>query len=400
MQKIGIKFVITLVLLLYVALFPTIATGRPQKHHHESVDSHNDDHVSEKERVNAWTVSLAAGLVEGAPLHYAAEVARVLDDGDEFRVIPMITRGVTDNFRDLLYLQGVDCAIVHADFIESMRDNADIKRKINYIVSMSPAELHVLARPEIKYLEDLNGRVVNFNTVGTPAAYSGPIIFRALGVKPRNWFEPNSQAMEKMQKGEISAIVFMSSAPLDIFNKDEWHNGFHFLPLQYNYNKLGKNYLPSYLRSSDYPRLIPKGLDVPTIAVPVVLITIDGAKDSDRYRRMERFVQRLFAKWPELQARIPKLKNVNLAAELEGWRRFPAVEEELAKPENLSSLKQLRAMAVRAFPGSPAEQEEALRDYLIWRSLPRRQEDTNIIDEKELNREFQIWRNTYRSRVE
>src|ERR1700755_75196 len=38
---------------------------------------------------NAWTVGLAAGLPEGAPLRFAVELARVLDDGDNMRVIPM-----------------------------------------------------------------------------------------------------------------------------------------------------------------------------------------------------------------------------------------------------------------------------------------------------------------------
>ena len=33
----------------------------------------------EKERMNAWTVGLAGGLLEGAPLRLAAEMARVVD---------------------------------------------------------------------------------------------------------------------------------------------------------------------------------------------------------------------------------------------------------------------------------------------------------------------------------
>jgi hypothetical protein len=32
-------------------------------------------------KINAWTVGLAAGLIEGAPLRLAAEMARVVDDG-------------------------------------------------------------------------------------------------------------------------------------------------------------------------------------------------------------------------------------------------------------------------------------------------------------------------------
>jgi len=33
--------------------------------------------------------------------------------------------------------------------------------------------LHIFVRPEIRSLEDLRGKKVNFNTQGTAAAYSG-----------------------------------------------------------------------------------------------------------------------------------------------------------------------------------------------------------------------------------
>src|SRR5262245_13738528 len=55
-----------------------------------------------KQRINAWTVGLAAGRTEGAPLQFAAELARVLDDGDNMRVLPIVTRGPFDNVYDLL----------------------------------------------------------------------------------------------------------------------------------------------------------------------------------------------------------------------------------------------------------------------------------------------------------
>ena len=38
---------------------------------------------AQQEKINAWTVGLAAGLIEGAPLRLASEMARVVDDGAE-----------------------------------------------------------------------------------------------------------------------------------------------------------------------------------------------------------------------------------------------------------------------------------------------------------------------------
>ena len=45
------------------------------------------------EKLNAWTVGLAGGQLEGAPIRFATEIARVVDDGDNLHVLPIVTRG-------------------------------------------------------------------------------------------------------------------------------------------------------------------------------------------------------------------------------------------------------------------------------------------------------------------
>ena len=156
------------------------------------------DEANLKSKLNAWTVGLAAGQLEGAPIRFAAELARVLDDGDNMRVVPMVTRGPFDNVFDLLYLRGVDAAIVHGDVLDHFRRDrkvAGIERRISYLMPLFPSEVHVFVRPEIKKLEDLSGKPVNFNTPGTAAAYSGPMIFERLGIKVDARFVPHPVAI-------------------------------------------------------------------------------------------------------------------------------------------------------------------------------------------------------------
>ena len=50
-------------------------------------------YAERQDKINAWTVGLAAGLIEGAPLRLAAEMARVVDDGANLHVLPIVTRG-------------------------------------------------------------------------------------------------------------------------------------------------------------------------------------------------------------------------------------------------------------------------------------------------------------------
>src|SRR3954469_16836055 len=121
-----------------------------------------------KERINAWTVGLAGGLIEGAPLRLAAEIARVVNQEDKLHVIPIVTRGATENVNSLLYLRGVDAAIINTDALEEYKAQVPlIERRIVYVMSLFPSELHIFVRPEIKTLDDLKGKKVNFNTQGT-----------------------------------------------------------------------------------------------------------------------------------------------------------------------------------------------------------------------------------------
>ncbi len=327
-----------------------------------------------RERMNAWTIGLASGLPEGAPLRFASEIARALNDGDEMRIIPMVTRGVGDNLKDLLYLRGVDVAIVYGDSLGELSNRPEVRRKVNYIASLFPAELHVLARPEIRTLQDLNGKTVNFNTKGTPAAYTGPLIFDKLNIKAKYTFNPHPVVARQMMsgRGDYAAVVLLSSKPLDAFVAKKWPAGFHFLPVPYSF-KLGQYYMPSALKSRDYPNLIAKGKQVRTIAVPAVLAAFDWKRGSDRYRRMERFVQRLFSRLVILQTRPgshPKWKDVNLAGKVPGWDRFPPAKAELEKLSSPASLERFRSEAVKAIPGDPEAQERLFQEFLKWARDP------------------------------
>jgi TRAP-type uncharacterized transport system substrate-binding protein len=336
-----------------------------------------------KERINAWTVGLAAGRLEGAPLQFASELARVLDDGDNMRVLPIVTRGPFDNVYDLLYLRGVDAAIVYGDVLDYFKAKPEFAaawRRINYLLNLFPSEAHLFVRPEIGSLQDLAGKVVNFNSQGTAAAYSGPIIFKQLGIDIQATFIPHSVAMGKMKEGpEVAATFWISSKPLAPFLKGKFPDGFKFLPIEYN-DKL-EYYAPAYLEHADYPALIPQGQQVATISVPAVLAVYDWPKDTDRYQRLVRVVDYLFDRFEKLQKEPgyhEKWKDVNLAAKVPGWQRFKPLQDRLDKvavvaaPRTIDPV-QLRTQAARAAPNDPNEQERLFKQFLEWSKKQSRQ---------------------------
>jgi TRAP-type uncharacterized transport system substrate-binding protein len=328
-----------------------------------------------KDRINAWTLGLAAGRLEGAPIQFASELARVLDDGDNMRVLPIVTRGPFDNVYDLLYLRGVDAAIVYGDVLDHFKAKPEFAaawRRISYLLNLFPSEAHVFVRPEINSLQELAGKVVNFNTAGTAAAYSGPLIFKQLGIEVKATFVPHNIAMGKMKDSdEVAATFWISSKPLAPFLKGKFPPGFKFLPIEYT-DKL-EYYAPAYLEHADYPALIPQGQQVPTISVPTVLAVYDWPRETDRYQRLARLVDYLLERFEKLQKEPgyhEKWKDVNLAAQVPGWQRFKLLQERLDRVATVSTRPvdqtQLRAQAARAAPNDAAEQERLFKQFLEW----------------------------------
>src|SRR5215475_11250045 len=282
-----------------------------------------------RDRLNNWTIGLAGGLLEGAPIHFATELARVVNDGGTMHVLPVVTRGPTENVNDLLYLRGIDAAIINSDSLDEYKSQVPmIREHISSVLSLFPSELHIFVRPEIQSLQDLAGKKVNFNTQGTAAAYSGPLIFSRLGVDVEKMFIPHPLALEQMRRGEIAAVVFVTSKPVDAFVKGKWEGGYKFLPVEFG-PKFEDYYLQTSLDSTDYPNLIAKGEKIPTISVPTILAAYNWQPDHPRYRKVARFVDELFSRIDKLKAPgfDPKWKEVDVTSRVPGLDRFQAAQE-------------------------------------------------------------------------
>src|SRR6266446_2511361 len=121
-------------------------------------------------RKNQWTVGVAGGLLSGSNMTFADELAQVLDDGDNLRILPIVTYGAASNLDDLLYLRGVDVAITQSDVFEyfrTERKTPNLERRVQYIIRLPIAELHILARNDVQSLEYFFGKKVNFRPPGS-----------------------------------------------------------------------------------------------------------------------------------------------------------------------------------------------------------------------------------------
>ena len=254
-------------------------------------------------KVNNWTVGLAGGLPEGTFLRFGAEISRNLNDSDDLRVLTIVTPGATDNVKDLLYLKGIDIAITHADVFEHFRNVEkipNIEKRVNFISEMYISELHVLVRPEINSFKDLNGKKVSFHTPGAGPSVTGPILFQRLGIKVEPVYVNNAIAYEKMKTGEIAALIHTVGKPNDLFTKNKNEHGFKFLAVPFD--KFDDFYVPSVFTDEDYPGYVKPGEKVETLGVQAVLAVYNWPRESDRFRRVSRFIDYYFDRFENFHA--------------------------------------------------------------------------------------------------
>jgi TRAP-type uncharacterized transport system substrate-binding protein len=326
-------------------------------------------------RVNNWTIGVAAGLLEGSFIRFAAELAKAFDDGENLRILPVVTYGASENITDLLYLRGVDIAITHADVFDFYKKDGAVKnieQRVNYISQMHNTEFYVLARSEIASLQDLAGKKVGFHIKGSGPSVTGPIIFERLGVKVEPVFINHTLAVEKMKSGEIAAIFQLGAKPNDMLAKLKADPGLHFLPIKWG-PQFSDYYIPATLSHDDYPNLIAANESVETLAVPVVLAVYNWPRNSDRFRRVERFIEAYFENFDKLKQPSfhPKWKEINLAARVPGWIRYPVAEEILASTghgEASHREKGGETALNRATANSlPPENSALFQEFLEWR---------------------------------
>jgi TRAP-type uncharacterized transport system substrate-binding protein len=336
-----------------------------------------------KQRQNNWTVGIAGGNMDGTYLRFADELGKVLDDGDELRVLPTISRGAAANLQDLLYLRGIDVAFTQSDVFEyfrTQRKTPNLETRVQYIIRLPVAELHVTARADIRTLEDLRGQKVVFGPPGSSPTLTGPIVFPRLGIPVEPVFVDFSTGMKMLLSGEVAGLLGVVSKPVDFWSKMPSNAGLHLLPVPYT-KALADLYVIGEFTNADYPNLIPPGERIDTIAVPSVLAVYNWPKNSDRYRRVERFVQYLFKRWDKLTQPPfhPRWRDVNLAATVPGWTRF-IVSEEMLQRTGQGSADQAMARdfqtymtrQVRTAPRTDAERDAMFRQFMLWREQQRK----------------------------
>jgi len=326
------------------------------------------------ERLNANTIAIVSGNLNATYLTIAYDLSAVLDNGDEFRVLPVVGKGGGQNIKDVRYLKGIDLGITQSNLLNAYRRSNEIgliDDKIVYIAKLFNEEMHLVVRADsgITSIDQLAGKTVNFSDIGSGTQLSSRDIFDKLGIKVHEVDMGQADAIEKLKSGEIAATILIAGRPAASMAKLAATDGFRILPVPFR-KELQADYLPATLSADDYPKLIDRNQPIDTIACGAVLIAYNWPEGSDRYRRIQLFVDNFFPKLAEFQKapRHPKWKETNLSATLPGWTRFKGADDWLRRQPQAQRDQFDRFVAAKRPDASPADRDQLFKDFMQWRN--------------------------------
>jgi TRAP transporter TAXI family solute receptor len=333
------------------------------------------------ESLNSNTIAIVSGNTNTTYLSIAYDLSAVLDDGDEFRVLPMIGMGGGQNIKDVRYLKGVDLGITQSAILNAYKQSKELgvlDDKLVYIAKLFDEEMHLIVRADsgISMIDQLAGRKVNFGEVGSGTQLAARDVFSKLEIAVQEVNIGQADGLEKLKNKEIVATVLIAGKPESSTQKLATADGFRILPVPYR-KVLQADYLPATFTAAEYPGLVEKNQTIDTIAVDAVLISYNWPKGSDRYRRTQKFVDAFFSKLAIFQKppRHPKWKEANLAATIAGWKRFEGAEEWLRKQQQPTQAQVQQPVdrfpaarpASPANPAAPADNRDQLfREFQQW----------------------------------
>jgi len=250
---------------------------------------------------------------------------------DGLRLLPIAGAGAGQNAEDVMLTRGIDFGIVQTDVLDDIKRNPPfpgVEKYLQYISKLYARQVQILAGPDIQSIDDLTGKKVDLGLRDSGTYTTATTIFKTLGVEPDVTNLPHPLALEKLRRGEISALVYVATKPSRLFQDISPDENLHFLTITGN---LPPVYTPITITSNDYPELVSNDSPVKTIEVATVLVAYNWPTDSERYQRVNRFVETFLTHIKDIQASHPKWHQFDVASSVSGWTRLSPAAHWLKK---------------------------------------------------------------------
>ncbi len=247
----------------------------------------------------ALALTIATGTPEGTYYQIAQDIKQVAEkEGIPIEIVQ--TNGSFDNI-NLLGSEKVDLAILQLDVLKftsemmQARANFNVLKELKVILNLYFEEIHVITKNDaIRSLNQLDGKKVAVGPEGGGSALTAEVLLAANGLSIQKLFDAPNEALQKLERGELDALIFVGGAPVPAF--EQLDKSFHFVQLPAN-PILEQIYQKKKIDKTIYPW----AGEVETFAVPSVIMTRDR-KDSEYVTLIQRLLLAILSNKEKLDA--------------------------------------------------------------------------------------------------
>ncbi|NJM31252.1 MAG: hypothetical protein HC855_15205 [Rhizobiales bacterium] len=253
----------------------------------------------------------------------AVLIANAVDHEGGLRVLPVNGKGPVQTITDLLYLRGIDAALLPSDAIAYAARNGlhqGLSDKVAYIVKLASLPVVLVAREGLERPADLAGKRLAHGNTGSASFVAAHMILDGLSSPFVSVAGSEEDALEAVRSGKSDAAIFAGLNTPQLLKDVSAKDKLHVVALQVS-EADADAYLPALLQAKDYPGLV-TGEPIETIASALVLAVIKWPPKSPQVPRMKRFSDSLLESLAKSSGR-----NINLAATAPGIERFAPAQK-------------------------------------------------------------------------
>jgi uncharacterized protein len=247
----------------------------------------------------ALALTIATGTPEGTYYQIAQDIKQIAEkEGIPVEIIQ--TNGSFDNI-NLLGLEKVDLAILQLDVLKVTSDAMQAKagfnvlKEIKVILNLYFEEIHVITKNDgIRSLSQLEGKKVAVGPDRSGSALTAEVLLTAYDLRVEKFFDAPNDALQKLERGELDALIFVGGAPVPAFEKLDPSFRFVRLPSNPILEQL-------YQRKKIDKGVYPWAGEVETFAVPSAIMTRDR-RDSEYVTLIQRLLLTILSNKEKLDA--------------------------------------------------------------------------------------------------
>jgi ABC-type amino acid transport substrate-binding protein len=287
---------------------------------------------------------------------YASHMANV-------RVMPISGHGGAANVRDLLYLRGVDLAVVNSDvlaLLDLTGQYPDARRRLRFVTHLFDQKVFLVVRNDINTIEDLRGRRLVVMSEEGPGRVTAKTLFGLRKIDVVVAETGPGEVLDDAGLSKFDGALLLSDELARVQLGARMRQEYHLLPITMT-PELQKAYRSAVIDAHEAAGFSPAA-NVETVAVSTLLAVFNWAPSQGRYPDVTNFITAFFLNLKGLRQTSNSLwRQADIAAQSPGWSRFPAVlANQVLTPAQLVELAAIER-PVEALSVGPAQSQGTKR---------------------------------------